>query len=39
MIAKGQLVYSGPTGNLGDTLEHFEDRLIELLTLIRDAAQ
>lgn len=39
VIAKGQLVYSGPTGNLGDTLEHFEDRLIELLTLTRDAAQ
>ena len=31
VIAKGRLVYSGPTGELGDDLDMFEERLIELL--------
>jgi ABC-2 type transport system ATP-binding protein len=32
VIAKGRLVYSGPTSALGSDLEEFEERLIELLT-------
>ncbi len=31
VIAKGRLVYSGPTIELGDDLDTFEERLIELL--------
>ena len=31
VIAKGRLVYSGPTSELGNDLEEFEERLIELL--------
>jgi ABC-2 type transport system ATP-binding protein len=32
IIAKGLLVFSGPTRELGDDLDSFENRLIELLT-------
>jgi len=32
VIAKGRLVYSGATSELGGDLDQFEDRLIELLT-------
>ena len=32
VIAKGRLVYSGATSDLGGDLDQFEDRLIELLT-------
>ena len=32
VIAKGRLVYSGPTADLGADLDQFEERLIELLT-------
>lgn len=31
VIAKGRLVYTGATSELGDNLDSFEDRLIELL--------
>jgi ABC-2 type transport system ATP-binding protein len=32
VIAKGRVVYTGTTGELGADLDTFEDRLIELLT-------
>jgi ABC-2 type transport system ATP-binding protein len=32
VIAKGRLVYTGPTADLGADLDQFEERLIELLT-------
>jgi ABC-type multidrug transport system ATPase subunit len=32
VIAKGKLVYTGATGELGPDLDTFEERLIELLT-------
>jgi ABC-2 type transport system ATP-binding protein len=33
VIAKGRVVFTGPTRDLGDTLDAFEERLIELLML------
>jgi ABC-2 type transport system ATP-binding protein len=32
VISKGKLVFTGPTRDLGDDLDSFEDRLIKLLT-------
>jgi len=32
VIAKGRVVYTGATAELGADLDTFEDRLIELLT-------
>ena len=32
VIAKGRLVYTGSTADLGDDIDEFEERLIELLT-------
>ena len=32
VISRGKLVFTGPTRDLGDDLDSFEDRLIELLT-------
>jgi ABC-2 type transport system ATP-binding protein len=32
VIARGRLVYTGPTRELGNDLDTFEDRLIQLLT-------
>src|ERR1039457_7135885 len=44
VIAKGKIVYSGSTREIGHDLDTFEERLIELLTgtlaaPLRDAAQ
>ena len=33
VLAKGRVVYTGPTRDLGDNLDAFEERLIELLML------
>ena len=38
VIAKGRLVYTGPTRELGTDLDAFEERLIELLTRTLPAA-
>jgi ABC-2 type transport system ATP-binding protein len=38
VIAKGRLVYTGPTGELGADLDAFEERLIGLLTRTAPAA-
>jgi ABC-2 type transport system ATP-binding protein len=32
VISRGKLVFTGPTSGLGEDLDSFEDRLIELLT-------
>jgi hypothetical protein len=34
VIARGRLVYTGPTQALGPDLDTFEQRLIELLTKV-----
>ncbi len=39
VIAKGRLVYTGPTCELGTDLDSFEERLIELLTQTPRVAQ
>jgi ABC-2 type transport system ATP-binding protein len=39
VIAKGRLVYTGQTQQLGTDIDSFEDRLIELLTQSDHAAR
>src|SRR6202035_4903631 len=38
VLAKGRVVYTGPTRDLGDNLDAFEERLIELLMLRQPTA-